>query len=111
MLQVKKVLSNCFKYGKVGHLVQIWEQINEKKRREMCKKTKENNQELEEYNEEDVVKKSRDSSNMVSNLELLGDATVKDDKSRYYLGNDGSEMEDSYIDSTVESERDYWVCL
>lgn len=77
----------------------------------MQKKTKENNQELEEYNEEDVVKKSRDSSNMVSNLELLGDATVKDDKSRYYLGNDGSEMEDSYIDSTVESERDYWVCL
>ena len=48
---------------------------------------------------------------MGSNLEMLGDATVKDDKSRYYSGNDGSEMEDSYIDSTVESERDYWVCL
>ena len=58
-----------------------------------------------------LLKKLRDSSNMGSNLEMLGDATVKDDKSRYYSGNDGSEMEDSYIDSTVESERDYWVCL
>ena len=77
----------------------------------MQKKTKENNQELEEYNEEEVVKKLRDSSNMVSNLEMLGDTTVKDDKSRYYSGNDGSEMEDSSIDSTLESERDYWVCL
>ena len=48
---------------------------------------------------------------MGSNLEMLGDGTVKDNKSRYYLGNDGSEMEDSYIDSTAESERDYWVCL
>ena len=48
---------------------------------------------------------------MGSNLEMLGDANVKDDKSRYYSGNDGSEMEDSYIDSTVESERDYWVYL
>jgi len=35
VLQVKEVLSNCFKYGKVGHLVQIWEQINEKKK-EKC---------------------------------------------------------------------------
>ena len=83
-----------------------------KRKEEKCaKKTKENNQELEEYNEEEVVKKLRDSSNMGSNLEMLGDATVKDDKSRYYSGNDGSEMEDSSIDSTLESERDYWVCL
>ena len=58
-----------------------------------------------------MLKKLRDSSNMGSNLEMLGDATVKDDKSRYYSGNDGSEMEDSSIDSTLESERDYWVCL
>ena len=58
-----------------------------------------------------MLKKLRDSSNMVSILEMLGDATVKDDKSRYYSGNDGSEMEDSYIDSALESERDYWVCL
>ena len=48
---------------------------------------------------------------MGSNLEMPGDTTVKDDKSRYYSGNDGSEMEDSSIDSTLESERDYWVCL
>ena len=48
---------------------------------------------------------------MVSNLEMLGDATVKNDKSPYYSGNDESEMEDSYMDSTVESKRDYWVCL
>ena len=83
-----------------------------KRKEEICaKKTKENNQELEEYNEEEVIKKLRDSSNMGSNLEMLGDATVKDDKSRYYSGNDGSEMEDSSIDSTLESERDYWVCL
>ena len=40
LLQVKEVLSNCFKDGKVGHLVQILEQINEKKRREMYKKPK-----------------------------------------------------------------------
>ena len=62
--------------------------------------TEGNNQDLEEYNEEEeeVLRKLKDSSNMGSNLEMLGDATVKDDKSRYYSGNDGSEMEDSYID-------------
>ena len=40
VLIVKEVLSSCFKDGIVGRLVQILEQVNEKKRREMCWKPK-----------------------------------------------------------------------
>ena len=49
-----------------------------KRKEEKCAKKPKRTVKKNHYNKEEVAKKLRDSSNMGSNLEMLGDETVKD---------------------------------